>query len=38
VVEAYAWPGYDPQDFLMSDVAREHDHFSQSAPVTFSKP
>jgi hypothetical protein len=38
VVEAYAWPGYDPQDFLMSDVAREHDHVSQSAPVTFSKP
>jgi hypothetical protein len=37
-VEAFAWPSFDDGLFLWSDIEREQDAFSASAPVTFSQP
>lgn len=37
-VQAYAWPGFDAAEFLLSDVEREHDLFAQSAPISFNQP
>ena len=38
VVEAWAWAGFDETGFLFSDIEREHDRFSASAPISFTKP
>jgi hypothetical protein len=35
---AFAWAGLDPLAFLWSDVEREPDLFSFSAPITIQKP
>lgn len=32
-VEAYGWPGFDVLSFLFSDIEREHDFFSETAPL-----
>ncbi len=37
-IEAFAWPGFQPTLFSFTDLVREYDAFSVSAPVTFSKP
>lgn len=37
-VEVFAWPGFSWDGFFWTDVLREHDHFAQSAPFSFSKP
>lgn len=35
VVQVWAWPTIDLEEFLWSDVEREHDHFANSAPVVY---
>jgi hypothetical protein len=37
-IEGWAWAGFDPTQFLFSDIDREHDRFCQSAPITFTQP
>lgn len=37
-VSAFAWAGYDAQDFLWSDVEREYDLFSHTLPRPFNAP
>jgi hypothetical protein len=37
-VAAYAWPGFDPSLFLFTEIEREFDRFSASAPILFTQP
>jgi hypothetical protein len=37
-IEAFAWPSLSTQEFLWSDVEREHDLFSFSEPFSFDQP
>lgn len=37
-ISAYAWPSLDPASLLWTDVEREFDHFSHSAPDTVTPP
>jgi len=38
VVESLAWPSFDAGAFLWSDLEREFDLFSRSAPIAFTQP
>jgi hypothetical protein len=38
VVESLTWPGFDPSQFLWSDLEREYDVRVRSAPVAFTQP
>jgi hypothetical protein len=37
-IAAFAWPTFDSASFLWTDLPREYDLFSESAPVQFTKP
>ena len=37
-IAAFAWPTLDTDEFLWSDVDREHDLFSFSRPFSFDQP
>jgi hypothetical protein len=34
-ISTYAWPGFDAASFLWTDIEREHDLYSHSAPTTI---
>ena len=35
---AHAWPGLDLSSWSFSELGRDAQHVSQSAPVTFTQP
>ncbi len=37
-VESFTYPAFDPGNFLWSDLEREFDLYTKSAPITFTQP
>jgi hypothetical protein len=37
-VSSFSWPGFDPENFMWSDVEREYARFAHSVPVNATPP